>query len=197
MANKYQLSSVGNATIHLGLTIKYDRQKGTLELGNKNYIEQVAARFSIPLDVTLTTKTPFAKPRTRLYSGEITGEPVVGPREQQAYRAGVGSVNWLAITNRPDLAFAISQLARFLATPTATHTAALVHVLKYIVMTRHHSLCYRRHAVINPAIRTAETSTFVTTNQLVGFCDADFANDVETRKSHTGFAFLINHAAVD
>ena len=51
--------------------------------------------------------------------------------------------------------------------------------------------------MINPDICTAETSTFVTANQLVGFCDADFANDVETRKSHSGFAFMTNHAAVD
>ena len=112
------------------MTINYDRQKGTLKLGNTNYIEQVPVRFGIPLDVTLSLPTPFAKPRTRLYSGAFTGEPVAGSREQQAYRAGVGSVNWLAITNRPDLAFPISQFARFLATPTATHTVALVHVLK-------------------------------------------------------------------
>jgi len=46
-------------------------------------------------------------------------------------------------------------------------------------------------------MRTAEVSTFVTANQLVGFCDADFANDVESRTSHTGFVFLTNHAAVD
>jgi hypothetical protein len=122
---------------------------------------------------------------------------VAGSREQQAFRAGVGSVNWLAITNRPDLAFAISQLACFLANPTATHTAALVHVLKYIVLTRHRSLCYGRHHVIDPAIRRAEVWTFVTANQRTGFCDADFANNVETRNSYTGFACMLNHAAVD
>ena len=86
----------------------------------------MASRFGNPLDVTLSTPSPSAKPRTRFYSGTVTGEPVVGSREQQAFRAGVGSDNWLAITNRPDLAFAISQLACFLANPTATHTAALV-----------------------------------------------------------------------
>ena len=37
----------------------------------------------------------------------------------------------------------------------------------------------------------------MTANQLVGFCDADFAHDVETRKSHTEFVFLTNHAAID
>ena len=194
---KYQLSSVGDATLHLGLTIDYDLHNGTLKLGNKSYIEKVAARFGIPLDVTLSSATPFARPRTRLYGAAVTGEAPVGAREQQAFWAGVGSVNWLAITNRPDLAFPISQLARFLNAPTISHTTALVHVLKYLVLTRHHTICYRRQYVINPCIRTAEKSTFVATNQLVGFCDADFANDVETRKSHTGFAFLINHAAVD
>ena len=66
--------------------------------------------------------TPFAKPRTRLYGAAITEEKPVGAREQQAFRAGVGSINWLAITNRPDLAFAISQLARFLNAPTISHT---------------------------------------------------------------------------
>ena len=141
--------------------------------------------------------TPFAKPRTRLYSGAVTGEPIVGEREGQAYRTGEGCVNWLAITNSPDLAFCISQLTRFLATPTVTHTAALVHVLKYIAMTRHLGLGYRRHYAINPAIQTAEVSTFVTANQLVGFCDVDFANDVETRKAHAGYVFWTNHAAVD
>ena len=72
-----------------------------------------------------------------------------------------------------------------------------MHVLKYVVVTRHFALCYRRHPVINPAIQTTEVSTFVTANQLVGFCDADFANDVETCKSHIGFVFLFNHAAID
>ena len=154
VATRYQLSSVGDATLHLGLTINYDRQGGTLELGNKSYIEQVAARFGIPLDVTLTSVTPFAKPRTRLYGSSITGEAPVGAREQQAFRAGVGSINWLAITNRPDLAFAISQLARFLNAPTISHTTALVHVLKYVVLTRDKDICYRREPVISPCIRT-------------------------------------------
>ena len=127
----------------------------------------------------------------------MTDEALVGAREQQAYRAGVGSCNWLATTNRPDLAFAVSQLARHLATPTATHTAALVHTLKYAVVTRHFALLYRRQQFTTPAIQTADVSTIVDQNEMVGFCDADFANVIDTRKSHTECAFLLNHAAVN
>ena len=193
----YDLSSVGNATLHLGLTIKYEQKQGVLSLGNSNYIEQLAERFNIPLDIVCHPLSPLPRPRTRLYPSEITGESHVGQREHQTYRAAVGSLNWLATTNRPDLAFAISQLARHLATPTQSHISALKHTLKYAVATRHFALQYRRRPVISTSIRTADTSTFVTQNQLVGFCDADFANAIDTHKSHTGFAFLLNNAAVD
>jgi len=72
-----------------------------------------------------------------------------------------------------------------------------VHTLSYTVCSRAKALTYRREPVVNPTIRTAETSTVVARNQMVGFCDADFANDIDTRKSHTGFAFLLNHGAID
>jgi len=192
---RYTLSSVGDATLHLGLTIDYDRENGVLTLGNTKYIEQLAERFNISLGSKETT--PFKAPKTRLYPASVTQETPVGAREQNAYRAGVGSLNWLATTNRPDLAFAVSQLARYLQSPTHSHTTALVHVLKYTVATRAKAIQYRRDPIISPAIRTADDPTSVSANQLIGFCDADFANDVETRKSHTGFAFLLNHAAID
>ena len=48
VATKYELSSVGDATLHLGLTINYDRKREVLALGNRNYIEQIATRFQIP-----------------------------------------------------------------------------------------------------------------------------------------------------
>ena len=95
---------MGDATLHLGLTISYDRKDGILSLGNANYIEQLAERFNIPLDTTCSPLSPFPKPRTRLYPAAITGERQVGMRQHQAYRAAVGSLNWLATTNRPDLA---------------------------------------------------------------------------------------------
>ena len=123
-AETYDLSSVGDATLHLGLTISYDRKNGILSLGNANSIEQLAERFNIPLDTTCSPLSPFPKPRMRLYPSAITGEHHVGLREHQAYGAAVGSLNWLATTNRPDLAFAVSQLARHLATPTQNHVSA-------------------------------------------------------------------------
>jgi hypothetical protein len=195
---KYTLSSVGDATLHLGLTIKYDRKAGTLALGNAKYVEQIAKRFGIDLDVTTASKTPCSKPRLRLYPNDVTQEPIIGAKEQQEYRAGVGSLNWMTTTNRPDLSFTVSQLARHLAAPTASHVACLYHALRYaVVITRDLALTYHREPVVSPMILTADEETVITPNRLIGFCDADFANAIDTRKSHTGFVFLLNNADID
>ena len=82
VTQRYKLSSVGNATLHLGLTIDYDCHAGVLALGNANYFEQLAARFGISLDVKLHSVTPFARPRTRLYPISVTEEPLVNHRGQ-------------------------------------------------------------------------------------------------------------------
>ena len=60
VAAKYELSSVEDAPLHLGLTINYARQKGVLALGNIKYIKQLAARFGIPVDIKRSPETPFA-----------------------------------------------------------------------------------------------------------------------------------------
>ena len=121
----------------------------------------------------------------------------MGGREQQAYRAGVGNLNRMTIFNRPDLAFAVLKLVRHLATPTALHTTALVHTPKYAVMTRHFVLRYRRQPFINPAICTAEVSTFVSHNRVVCFYDAGFANAIDTHKPHTGCVSIPSNAAIN
>ncbi len=51
---------------------------------------------------------------------------------REAYMAIVGGLLWLANMTRPDLAFAASQLARFISNPAARHFAAAVRVLVYL-----------------------------------------------------------------
>ena len=52
--------------------------------------------------------------------------------KQMDYRGLVGSISYLALTTRPDLAFSAHLLSRFLCNPGLAHWQAARHVLRYL-----------------------------------------------------------------
>ncbi|POM59665.1 Copiatype Polyprotein [Phytophthora palmivora] len=81
----------------------------------------------------------------------------------------------LAIGTRPDLAFAVGQLSRFVAKPSAKHIGSIKRVLRYLAGTVNYGINYKRMGKMQSKI------------VLDGFCESDWANDPESRKSTTGF----------
>lgn len=88
------------------------------------------------------------------------------------YRQLVGSLMYLAEATRPDIAYAIGIVSRYLEKPTKAHVTAAKRILKYIK-------------------GTVDENNKV--DQVIGYSDADYASDVETRRSTSGFAFLIGN----
>jgi hypothetical protein len=62
---------------------------------------------------------------------------------QHPYISVVGSLMYLALTTRPDIAYAARVLARFNSNPGFTHWQAVTHVLYYLKGTVNHRLVYR------------------------------------------------------
>lgn len=102
------------------------------------------------------------------------------PEKNIPYREAVGSLMHLAIVSRPDIMFAVSLVSRFLNCYNETHWTAVKKILKYLKDTINYGLCYR----------SAKSS------ELVGYSDADYANDITTRRSTTGYIFIKCGAAV-
>jgi hypothetical protein len=71
-----------------------------------------------------------------------------------------------------------------MSSPTKTHLIAAKHVLRYLRGTTKISIVYQGSA--SPANQ----------NVLLGYADASFASDLDTRRSVTGHAFLLNGAAI-
>lgn len=92
------------------------------------------------------------------------------------YRSAVGSLMYLATNTRPDISYSVGILSRFLERPTENHWNMAMRVLRYIRGTRHIGLNYR----------TDENSF-----ELVGWADADWAGDLETRRSCSGFIIYL------
>jgi len=77
---------------------------------------------------------------------------------------------------RPDLAFTVGALARFSSNPSTDHFLLLVRLLGFLKFSRWRYLLYE------------------SSNKTVdGYTNADFAGDVDGRKSTSGYAFYIGN----
>ena len=163
---------LGEARYFIGYEISRNRVNKTLSLTQKKLAEDLLERFgmtgangrSVPMDpgVKLTKE----------------GEPL--DTEQFPYSTLVGSLLYLSVCTRPDIAQAVGALSRYMAKPTKQHWTAAKGVLRYVAGTVDVGLMFDG----------AAKSGFV------GYCDSDYAGDVDTRRSTTGYVFNLHGGAI-
>jgi hypothetical protein len=110
------------------------------------------------------------EPRFKL--SKVSTAPATDATE---YRSIVGTLRYLVHT-RPDLAYSVGYVSRFMEAPTTEHLAAVKHILRYIAGTKSYGCRYSR--------ATGQET-------LIGFSDSDMAGDVDTRKSTTGVLYFL------
>ena len=89
---------------------------------------------------------------------------------QQKYQSAVGSLLYLAMATRPDITFAVSNVAKFASHPTKEHWTAVKRILRYLRGTADYSLAFTPDA----------------SGDCVGYSDADWGRDLDDRKSTSG-----------
>lgn len=108
---------------------------------------------------------------------EATGEALP---PSTPYRALVGTLLYLSTKTRPDIAHAVGMMSRFTNAPTKTHWEAGKQLMKYLAGTKQMGLLYSAaHA-----------------GNAYGYSDADYAGDLNARKSTTANVFMYGGAAV-
>lgn len=101
------------------------------------------------------------------------------------YRGALGMLMYLATCTRPEFAYTVGQLSRFVAQPSKQHVGCLKRVLRYLDGTVDHGIEYKRDAHIDPPQINIQ-----------GYCDSDWASDTEDRKSTGGFVFTLAGGAI-
>ena len=64
--------------------------------------------------------------------------------EQQLYQSLVGSLMYLSVCTRPDLAYAVYTLARFSSKPNRSHWIAAKRVLRYLRGTANYGIAFTK-----------------------------------------------------
>ena len=96
------------------------------------------------------------------------------------YRRLIGSLRYLVHT-RPDIAFAVGYMSRFMERPMMELLRAIKRIQCYVVGTLAYCLHYGR---------APDTAWFV------GYCDSDLIGDVDISKSTTGMMFFLGDCLV-
>lgn len=192
ISSEFKMKDLGPVHFCLGMRIRQD-QNG-IAIDQERYSLAVLKRFNMdqcnPVGTPLVPGTELkpAKPPGAASSGGATEtsaaeDPLLTGEDITRFREVVGSMMYLTICSRPDLAVAVNQLARNMATPAASHLAAAKHVLRYLRGTVGLGLHFKR-ASDQPA------------NVVHGYADATWANVPESSRSVSGYAFFLNGAAV-
>jgi hypothetical protein len=88
------------------------------------------------------------------------------------------------VGTRPDIAYAVGVVARFMHKSDSTHLAAVKRVFQYLKLTKDQGLHYKR-------VPSRQGTSGDEKVQLEAYLDLDWANCVDDRKSVTGFICLL------
>lgn len=170
--HRFEMKNMGEAKVILGIEISRDRENRRLFINQSEYTQNVLERFG------MTNSNPVATPMDRSYNESVAQESE--PAHNVPYMQAIGSLMYLMITTRPDIAFAIGKLSQNSQNPRKYDWIAVKRVLRYINGTRNFGILY-------------DGSEILTVD---GFADADWGGCKVTRKSTSGAIFLVAGGAV-
>ncbi|CAB4043194.1 Hypothetical predicted protein, partial [Paramuricea clavata] len=171
IAERFQVKDMGELKYILGLQVI--QEDGKVWIGQPTYTASIIKKYGMenckPVEtpVDLSSKLVSAMEDSELFNKE-------------EYQSAVGSLLYLSSATRPDITFAVNNVAKFSANFTNEHWTAVKRIFRYLKKTVNYGLLYSENA--NP--------------DCVGFSDADWAGDLNDRKSTSGYTFQINGAAV-
>lgn len=173
LKTKFSIKELGEPRFILGIEVTRDRSARTITLSQRGYILQLAERFRMKnaKPVYLPADANSRLTRAQDDASCITNVP---------YRELVGSLMYIVTCTRPDIADAVGNVAKYCEQHTSEHWSAAKRILKFLVTTREIALVYDGKK----------------SGELVGFADASWASDEDTRRSTTGYVFLLFGAAV-
>jgi hypothetical protein len=176
LSKRFEMKDLGKVRVCLGLEFNW-LPDGSCLLNQEKYIEKVLERFNMinckPIGCPIESGARLSKDMAPKTPEEIK------EMEKIPYRSAVGSLIYLVTGTRPDIAVATSNVAKYCENPGPQHWQAVKRIFRYLKGTSDLGLLF------NPKDDT-----------LIGYSDADWAGDIDSRRSTTGYLFTIGGVPV-
>ncbi|KAL8116648.1 hypothetical protein AgCh_022990 [Apium graveolens] len=170
MSTHFDMSDLGKLAYYLGIEVQ--QSGGLIKLKQTAYAKKMLEKAS--LNDCNPTKYPM-DPKLLITKDE--GGVAVNSTE---FKSLVGGLRYLVHT-RPDLAYAVGIVSRFMERPTQMHLNAVKRILRYVKGTLNYGLVYSKDSK---------------NNMISGYSDSDHGGNLEDRKSTAGMAFYLNECLI-
>src|SRR5579859_4810537 len=112
LKSKYKIKVIGEPTLLLGIHIDRDREKGTIKLSQKHYIERLLKRFGMEDANTVTTPVDI-NVVPLLYESQGDTDSGENQRGSLAFATVIGSLMYAGHASRPDILYPVILLSQF------------------------------------------------------------------------------------
>ena len=171
LKKRFTITVLGSPSVFVGLQIDRNKEKGTIKLHQQGFIQRLLSKFNM-LDAN-PISTP-ADPNIRLQKS-ARDDKVTFP-----YAQAVGALLYLAVGTRPDISYAVGVVTRYMSNPSNAHVTAVKRIFRYLASTPTLGLTYSRDSDLS----------------VKAYCDADYANCVDDRKSVGAYIFTFGGSAI-
>ncbi|KAH9723672.1 hypothetical protein KPL70_007193 [Citrus sinensis] len=181
LKGEFEMKDLGPAKKILGMQLIRDWKSGTFFLTQEEYIRKVLDKFD------MTTAKPVQTPLPAHFRLSEQQCPTADTDKSEMikipYASAVGCLMYAMVLTRPDIAHAVSVVSRYMSNPGKEHWKAVKWILRYLRGTSGHGLIYGGQRRDNSLI--------------VGYVDADYAGDLDRRRSLTGYLFTFNNCTIN
>ena len=173
LSQEFAMKDLGEAKLYLGLRIIRGKDRRIISIDQESYIDDALCKFGLidanPVKIPLPANSTFEK------NAEQSPPTLI-----QKYQSLMGTLLYIMLGSRPDIAFHVTRLSRYNSNPTERHYKALVNILKYLKGTKHYKIQYDG----------------TTQAGLLGYSDSTWGDSIDDGHSISGHCFLLANGAV-
>lgn len=170
LKENFKITVTKNPKNFLGIDIKHD-ETGIM-LSQTEKVKQILQNYN--MQDCNSTKIPLNNSDTK--RSDKT------ENKKFPYREVIGSLLYLNNKTRPDLSFSINFASRYMESPTKSDVDNVKHIMRYLKGNENLGIKFTKNC------KNCE---------IIAYSDADFAGDLDTRKSTTGYLVFYNNGLIN
>ena len=177
LSKQFAMKDLGAAKQILGIRIIRDKTNGTLKLLQLEYVKKVLSRFN--MNEAKLVSTPLGSNFKLSKEQSLKTEEVRDHMSKIPYASTIGILMYVMVFTRPDIIHAVGVMNRFMSRLGKQNWEVVKWILRYLRDSSNTYLCFTGASL-----------------ELQGYINADFAGDIDSRKSTIGFIFTLGSTTI-